>query len=115
MKKTITEKEMNSIYLHIQNSIFDLQSAFVFKKEIAILMPDWLKGIMQRNPLVIYAGFSDKETIDARYAGIKVYPHYQDEVVVFFKDYHVNTNMFKPMIYQIKTEDEIITDNRNKQ
>jgi uncharacterized membrane-anchored protein YitT (DUF2179 family) len=41
-----------------------------------------------------------------KYFDIEVQPHYKDEVVVFFKDYHVNPESLKPMIYEIKTQEE---------
>ena len=109
MRKKIEKYELLHIHNFLQGAIYEFQKMNVRSNELLITLPNWLKYILRSYPMQ-YAVTSYEEVAQLveinKYFDIEVQPHYKDEVVVFFKDYHVNPESLKPMIYEIKTQEE---------
>jgi hypothetical protein len=105
MRKTIEKHELLKIYNFLCSAIYEFKEMNIRSNELLITMPNWLKHILRSYPMQ-YAVPSDLEPVQLyeinKYFDIELQLHYKDEVVVFFKDYHVNPERLQPMIYEIK-------------
>jgi hypothetical protein len=109
MRKKIEKHELLKIHNFLRSAIYEFKEMNIRSNELLITLPNWLKHILRSYPMQI-AVSSYLEPVQLyeinKYFDIEVQPHYKDEVVVFFKDYHVNPENLKPMIYEIKTQEE---------
>ncbi len=102
-KKNITNQELNEILDFIRNEVDRLKWETNTPDKILIMLPNWfleyfifsLRNIFHRDEF---------HYLKQRFEGIKTQPHYTDEIVVFFEDYHFNPERLSPKIHIIKFE-----------
>lgn len=104
--KEISTEELQEITDFIQTEQLRLKELLRHSSvdSITILMPNWLvqtfkyhfyTNVKSVDPILNSAGSTDY------FFGCEVKPHYKDEVVVFYKDYHINPKFLEPKIYTI--------------
>lgn len=106
MRKQIEKHELDNIDNFIREKLYDLNAIGCRTHKIIIGIPNWLKEL-----IVVYnrEKFSRPFMDDQKqlwYFGSKVQPHYSDEVVVFFENYHYDPERFKPAIHKINFKNE---------
>lgn len=109
MRKSIEKHELLKIHNFLRSTIYEFKEMNIRSNELLITLPNWLKHILRSYPMQ-YAVPSDLEPVQLyeinKYFDIEVQPHYKDEVVVFFQNYHLGNEKFSPRIYEIKTQEE---------
>ncbi|MGM8362115.1 hypothetical protein ACSV4D_09395 [Flavobacterium sp. ARAG 55.4] len=107
MKKKITLEELDAIHNFIRESRHHFEYMGCRACELMICIPNWLKIVLINYPLVDYISYHPSAEIERRKLyDFEIRPHYTDEVVLFFKDYHINPDYFKPAIHVIQFEDK---------
>lgn len=71
--------------------------------KIMIMLPNWFFNFFS---WFLRESFNRDEFhhLKQRFEGIKTQPHYADEIVVFFEDYHFNPDRFASKTHIIKFE-----------
>lgn len=102
----ITNEEMQSIYHFIRQSVYDFKHLTPNHNRIIIAIPDFMLYFLTNYPIYEYRGMDTpiKELSEYLFYGVKVQPHYANEIVVFYQDYHFNPEIFKPKIHIIKSK-----------
>ena len=102
----IYHEEMQSIYHFIQQSVYDLKRLTPYHDRIIVACPEYLIYFFKNYPVYEYRNQDTpfNELREYNIYGVKVQPHYANEIVVFFQDYHFNPEIFKPKIHIIKNE-----------
>jgi hypothetical protein len=102
--KQINKSEILAIHNFLMSAIYDFKAMNCQSDELIISMPNWLQELLRWRPMIKYLDYNELMSLEYfKYANIKTQPHYIDEVVVFFKDYHLNPEKLTPRIYEIKT------------
>jgi hypothetical protein len=104
----VTLEEIDNIQRFIQNESFRLKYNLPNYQhdKIVVSLPSWLLIFIKmaiRETLSSNAIFSSDKTEPIFFYGCRVQFHYTDEVVVFYEDYYLNRELYKPGIYQINT------------
>jgi hypothetical protein len=101
---SITNAEMQSIYHFIRQSVYELKNLTSNHKGIIIAAPNYIFYFFKQYPMYEYRGLDvpENQLSENLFFGIKVQPHYQNEIVVFYQDYYYSPELFKPKIYTIK-------------
>ncbi|MFV8351576.1 hypothetical protein [Flavobacterium sp. XS2P14] len=110
-EKKITIKELENILDFIKNEVDRLKWETNTPDKILIMLPNWFLEVF----LLSLRGLYNRDEfhyLKQRFEGIKTQPHYADEIVIFFEDYHINPSFFTPAIYTINFENE---ENRKEQ
>ncbi|MNR04939.1 hypothetical protein D3C85_1209370 [compost metagenome] len=103
--KSITREEIAAIHNFIREARFDLNAMNYNSDELVICLPNWLQQLLRAYPMINYVDFETARVLDdSRYFDIQVQSHFKDEVVMFFKDYHINPSFFTPAIHVINFE-----------
>ncbi|MFV8370849.1 hypothetical protein [Flavobacterium sp. LB2P74] len=111
--KSINQSEILAIHHFLRSAIYDFHAMNCQSDELIISLPNWLQIILRSYPMVNYIDHNAAILLThSKYFDIKIQPHYSDEVVVFFKDYHINPSFFTPFIHIINFENE---ENRKQQ
>ncbi|MEO6176959.1 MAG: hypothetical protein ABIP27_17530 [Flavobacterium circumlabens] len=102
----ITREEMQSIYQFIFQSVYDLKLLTPYHDRIIVACPEFIIYFLKNYPKYEYRNQDTpfNELREYNIYGVKVQPHYANEVVVFYQDYHHNPEIYKPKIYIIKNE-----------
>jgi len=102
--KQINKSEILAIHNFLMGAINDFHAMNCRSNELIISMPNWLQQLLHWRPIINYLDYNEPMSLDhSKYADVKIQPHYSDEVVVFFKDYHQISEYIMPRIYKIKT------------
>jgi hypothetical protein len=109
MKRVIEPEEINKVHNFVLNSIYEFLKLNVQSSELIICLPNWLKHLLLRYPMHYSVPFShnyDPRIIFEieKFFDVSTQPHYKDEVVVFFQNYHLGNEKFSPRIYEIKIQ-----------
>lgn len=105
--KSISKSEILAIHNFLMNAIHDFYAMDCDSDDLIISLPNWLQQLLRWQPIHKYLDFNDAMSLeDSKYADIKTQPHYSDEVVVFFKDYHIHPEKLAPKIHTINFENE---------
>jgi hypothetical protein len=67
--------------------------------ELIVLIPEWLLNILSHYISSIVSQPLDSNTLYIY--GCRVQYNYRDEIIVFYKSYHVNREVFQPRFYTI--------------
>lgn len=104
--KRITNAEMQSIYHFIRQSIYELKNLTSNHEGIIIAMPNYMVHFFKQYPMYEYRGLDvpENQLMENLFCGVKVQPHYQNEIVVFYQDYYYSPELFKPRIHTIKND-----------
>ena len=88
--KKVTNQEMQEIFNFIRQSVYEFKELNFNGEEIIIALPNWLICFFQHYPMYEYRGFDVpvEQFNEYLFFGIKTQPHYTDEIVVFYKDFH---------------------------
>lgn len=111
--KSINQSEILAIHHFLRSAIYDFHAMNCQSDELIISLPNWLQIILRSYPMVNYTDHNAAILLThSKYFDIQVQPHFKDEIVVFFKDYHINSGFFTPAIHIINFENE---ENRKEQ
>jgi hypothetical protein len=103
--KQINKSEILAIHNFLMCAIYDFHAMNCQSDELIISMPNWLQQLLRWHPIIKYLDYNEPMSLEhSKYADIKTQPHYSDEVVVFFKDYHINPQSFSPKIHLIQID-----------
>lgn len=102
-EKKITREELNNILDFIRNEVYRLKWETNTPDKILIMLPNWFLEVFLMS---LRESFNRDEFhyLKQRFEGVKTQPHYADEIVVFFEDYHFNPERFSPKIHLIQIE-----------
>lgn len=103
--KSITPREIDNILHFVRLKSLDLQKYYNIQPEkIIVAIPNWIVYVIMDAPMykINYSPYPDKWA-DWTLCGVKKQPHYKDEIVVFFENYHYDPERFMPQVYEIKT------------
>lgn len=102
----ITNEQMQGIYQFLRKAIYEYKHHLTSDhKRIIIAMPNFLLYFLYQFPMYEYRnGTPVNELSEYLFEGVKIQPHYTNEIVVFYEDYHFNPEKFKPQIHIIKNE-----------
>ena len=108
MKIELTNAEMQNIYYFIRKSVYELKHLTSNHENIIIAMPSLLMYCLKNYPMYEYRGLDvpENQLSENLFCGVKAQPHYNNEIVVFYSDFYINPEFFKPRIYQLKTLNE---------
>lgn len=105
--KSINQSEILAIHNFLRSAIYDFRVMNCQCDELIISLPNWLQIILRSYPMVNYVDHNAAILLThSKYFDIHVQSHYKDEIVVFFKDYHINPSFFTPAIHIINFENE---------
>lgn len=105
--KSIQREELDAIHHFIRLAIYDFHKMNCQSHELIICLPNWLQRIMRYYPMTIGVTLEQSQDLNfSRFYDIEVQPHFKNEVVLFFKEYHINPDYFTPAIHVISFEDE---------
>lgn len=111
--KKINQSEILAIHHFLRSAIHDFHAMNCQSGELIISLPNWLQIILRSYPMVNYVDHNAAILLTpSKYFDIQVQSHFKDEIVVFFKDYHINSSFFTPAIHIINFENE---ENRKEQ
>ncbi len=111
--KSINQSEIQAIHHFLRSAIYDFYAMNCQRDELIISLPNWLQMILRSYPMVNYVDHNAAILLThSKYFDIQIQSHYKDEIVVFFKDYHINPGLFTPAIHTINFENE---ENRKEQ
>ena len=107
MKIEITNAEMQNIYHFIRQSVYELKHLTSNHENIIIAIPSLLMYCLKNYPMYEYRGLDvpENQLSENLFYGVKTQPHFNNEIVVFYSEYHCDPGLFKPRIHQIKTTD----------
>jgi hypothetical protein len=105
---SITNAEMQNMYYFIRQSVYELKHLTSDHKNIIIAVPSLILYFFKHYPMYEYRGLDVpvNELSENLFCGVKTQPHFNNEIVVFYTEYHCNPELFKPRIYQIKMLNE---------
>jgi hypothetical protein len=100
----ITNVEMQNIYHFIRQSVYDLKHLTNSHRDIKVAIPSWILYLFKNYPMYEYRSLDTprNQLSENLFCGIEVQPHFKNEIVVFYTDYHINPERFKPSIYEIQ-------------
>ncbi|SDX10943.1 hypothetical protein [Flavobacterium degerlachei] len=105
--KSINKSEILAIHNFLRDAIYHFRVMNCNPDELIVSLPNWLQQLLTSYPMTNYLDHSLAMILEhSRYFDVKIQYHYSDEVVVFFKDYHLNPIFFKPVIHTINFEKE---------
>tara|TARA_R110000868_G_scaffold44253_1_gene147940 strand:+ start:305 stop:649 length:345 start_codon:yes stop_codon:yes gene_type:complete len=105
--KSINQSEILTIHNFLLDAILDFKSMNCKSDELIISLPNWLQQLLRCYPIRKNLDFNDAMSLQhSKYFDVKTQTHYSNEVVVFFKDYHINPSFFTPAIHTINFENE---------
>ena len=105
--KSINQSEILAIHNFLRSAIYDFHAMNFQADELIISLPNWLQIILRSYPMVNYVDHNAAILLThSKYFDIQVQPHFKDEIVVFVKDYHMNSGFFTPAIHIINFENE---------
>lgn len=105
MKIELTNAEMQNIYHFIRQSVYELKHLTSNHEKIIIAMPNLIVYFFKNYPMYEYRGLDvpENQLSENLFCGVKTQPHFNNEIVVFYADYYINPEFYKPRIYQVKT------------
>lgn len=104
--RVITHAQVNEMLLFIEHEMYKLKHELrgCYHDKIVILIPNWIKPFFNMYLRSVY-NFGQPYPFAVKIYGIRTQPNYNDEIVIFYEDYHLNPERFKPAIYTIKFEE----------
>jgi hypothetical protein len=104
----VTLEEIEEIHCFIRREEHRLKCNIPCSQhdKVIVSLPSWLLIFIKMaisEALSSHAIFSLDETKPMFFYGCKIQFNYTDEVVVFYEDYYLNRELYKPGIYQINT------------
>lgn len=105
--KSINKSEILALHNFLMDAIHYFITLNCQSDELIISLPNWLQQLLRSYPMVSHLDDNLKMILEhLKYFDVKIQPHYTDEVVVFFKDYHIHPEKLAPKIHTINFEDE---------
>jgi hypothetical protein len=105
--KKISNIEIEHIFRFVRDEVYKHKRQlrpYEWNK-ITVALPDWLAYFILDSPRVVVNDSGlPHDRYPSSFYGVKRQPHYKDEIVVFYDDFHYNPELFKPSIYQFKIE-----------
>jgi hypothetical protein len=105
--KSINQSEILAIHNFLMGAIDEFSASNCKSDDLIISIPNWLHQLLRSYQMRNYLDYNRVMALEhSKYFDVKIQPHYSDEVVVFFKDFHINPNFFPPAIHTINFENE---------
>lgn len=99
----VNKETLNEITIFIGEELFELKSKLKHQDidKVVITMPDWLLQIFKAYFRTTVSYSEEEKLLESFFYGSRVQPHFKNEVVIFYRDYHMNPKLFEPKIYAI--------------
>lgn len=99
----ISKTTIEEITSFIGRESFELKAKLKHEdsNKVVVAIPDWLFSIFKYYYNINVSGLPELEGSLSYFYGCRIQPHFKDEVVVFYQDYHLDPKLFEPKIYTI--------------
>jgi hypothetical protein len=98
----ITTDQLSDIFNFIAQSLYEFQNYNIQKKDIKVLIPEYVLFIMRNNIDVLdWYSYCVSELRINKILGIEVYPHFKNEIVVYTTKFYYNQELYGLKIKEI--------------
>lgn len=99
----VNKEVLEEIATFIGEELFRLKGKLQYLDidKTVVSMPDWLLQMFQAYFRTTVSYSERQELLASHFYGSKIQSHFKNEVVVFYRDYHMNPELFEPKIYII--------------